>query len=531
MILVTARLCKELRRQWPIPPNTAKQIQHRRSHSCASDLPCVSGSYQERSACCFDCCYDSLYCGGEASVSFSTRRSHVLVIYTLPSFTRIIRSKFESADIIEAQVVCGVQGILAPDSSKVEKAEKATTEDVADDPTAAGSVSPSSPASPSLARIKTWKMPKGFRFTYKGDDRQKWPAGEHNPIPFEEAAHSYQHGPILGAQPADSMPIPGTAPISHEHDEHSPGSPFNPFDGPDLVTKHEKHSVWDDDARLDRPYDNPYFSRPVQNHMWLPRNPGGLLDLDDTVNVFRALTSDPSHGRLGEWIEGGIALTDLPPSIASTSSISERLSPGSITSRHFNGDEEIELPPVIAERVENIHNEKDVERAEGRSLRRPSIITRRTNSSWVRKRSVSISRPATFSNGMPITPRHRGSSFLSAHSFKPQPSFISQASSPPRRGTSHTDAASQWDLHSQTHFAQFGVVSPSLRTRERTRSATGSTPVTMRDAVLGEVIAEEYHATEENRMKEETQTKRATDTPSTRSWMTKWMFSRDPRNE
>lgn len=391
--------------------------------------------------------------------------------------------------------------------------------------------------SSNFARIKTWKMPKGFRFTYKADERQKWPAGEHKPIPFQEAAQTYRQNRNQGNEPADSLPLPepGMAPPVHEADEQAE-RPFNPFEGPDLVTKHEKHPAWDDEARLDRPYDNPYFSRPVQNHMWLPRNPLGLLDLDDTVNVFRALTSDPVHGRLGEWIEAGIALTDLPPSIASTSSYSEHLSPDSVTSLHLSGNEEIDLPPAIAERVENIHNEKEVETTDGQSIRRPSLMTRRTASGGAQKRSISIPRAATFTNGMPIPNRHRAGSFLSATSFMPQPSLLSQTSFPTtRRGTSQTGPASQSDLHSQIHFAQFGIMAPSLIQREgrRTRTGSGSTPVTMRDAVLGEVIAEEYHATSGSRMKEEkeTQSKHTTDTPSTRSWLTKWMFSQGPRNE
>ncbi|KAI5117451.1 hypothetical protein M0805_005828 [Coniferiporia weirii] len=440
-------------------------------------------------------------------------------------FTRICRAKFETADIIEAHIVCGATPPPPPGPDQNGSRSSAVEGDSAGATTVAAGTS---------ARFKTWRLPKGFKFTYNASPHRNRPAGEHKPIPFDDATHftrlrswdgtiRYPYGRTSDPGQMGSLPESQVALSDPDRPDLPPQNLTSPLGRPPLVTQHEKHPAWDDTARLNFPYDNPYFRRPVANHLWLPRDPVGILDLDDTVNVFRALTSEPSLGQLGEWIEGGIALSDLPSSL-SLSDVSERSSLERVMSRELSGDEEIALPSVIAERVENIEKEDEVECAgEGRpsSLRRPSILTqRRTSSSGdARRRTFSQTRAGS-------VPRNRSSSFMSAHSFARQPSFFSQGS-PPRRRSSFADPANQPDLYAQAPFAP-SHVSFGIPPRPRLRTASNSTPVSTREAVVNEVIAEEYHATE-SRLREEAQSVvNSEGALSTRSWLTSWMFARVP---
>ena len=155
------------------------------------------------------------------------------------------------------------------------------------------------------------------------------------------------------------------------------------LEGPPLVVPHEKHPAWDDSASLNRPYDNPYYTGPITNHLWLPRNPAGIPNLDDTVDVFQALTSDPSLGQLGKWIEGGVELAaELPPS-ASVDNLSapdlEHGPSARVTRLELGGGEEIALPPEIHERDKSTRKDTGVDNTEssnGRPCRpaRPSIM-------------------------------------------------------------------------------------------------------------------------------------------------------------
>jgi len=75
-----------------------------------------------------------------------------------------------------------------------------------------------------------------------------------------------------------------------------------------LVSSRPPHPRWNDESDPDHPYDNPYYSRPIRNSLWLPRNPCGLLDLDDTVDLSEALTSSETSGDLGLCIIGSRSL-------------------------------------------------------------------------------------------------------------------------------------------------------------------------------------------------------------------------------
>ena len=65
------------------------------------------------------------------------------------------------------------------------------------------------------------------------------------------------------------------------------------------VTINPLHPPWDDNSLPDQPYENPYYTLPIKDALWLPTNPIGTLDLDMTVTMNVALTSEPGAGNLG----------------------------------------------------------------------------------------------------------------------------------------------------------------------------------------------------------------------------------------
>ncbi|KAH8114732.1 DUF221-domain-containing protein [Phellopilus nigrolimitatus] len=434
----------------------------------------------------------------------------VMLVFTVVFkllFTRICRAKFETADIIESHVVCGVTP-PSPTISKQDNNRQDPVEAVNNDTDA---------ILPSTARFKTWKLPKGFKFTYSANAQRGQAPAEHKPIPFDDVTRFKRLQSWDGALRTPREKVPASRPAESMPElENSPcGSPqyatervTSPLGRPSLVTTHEKHLAWDDSARLDRPYDNPYYIRPIANYLWLPRDPVGILDLDDTVNVFRAITSDPSIGQLGEWVEEGIALEDLPSSL-SFSDVSEL----EHVNRELSGDEMISLPPDIAGPMENIQREEEVEYTEEGRLRRPSMLTRHTSSiSDIRGRGLSLAHP-TFDVGASSS-RNRGMSITSDSTYHRRPSFFSQGS---RRPFPIIDTASQHDLHAQAPYirSRISIATPRIH-NARTVSNT-SKPVSTREAVVSEVIAEE-----------EAHAELASNAPSTRSWLTSWMFSRVP---
>ena len=236
------------------------------------------------------------------------------------------------------------------------------------------------PHDPSSPRYRAWKLPHGLApnlergYSFSNNDltkgggliRGNGASGDHKPIPSaftkeltpEKRALSWngkddakdvpggEKSKTMGSMPNlrnpygfahrtdDGLPTPDSPSSEHRSPTHSrPMSPSNdglPTNKPLLVTPHPPHSAWDDTLRLDHTYDNPYYTRPITNWMWLPRDPamlgkrggdgkGGWLDLDDTVRVWRALTSDIGGGgggrhggRLGEVVGGGDGEGGLP---------------------------------------------------------------------------------------------------------------------------------------------------------------------------------------------------------------------------
>ena len=118
---------------------------------------------------------------------------------------------------------------------------------------------------------------------------------------------------------------------------------------------------------VDLPYDNPFYTRAVDTSLWLPRNPCGPSNLDDTVKMRVSLTIEHAAGELGthryrlpERKSPG-EMSQISPSSMMTQS-DNVASPISFTCEHTatDGTQEIELLPAIVKRVQA--GEADVER-------------------------------------------------------------------------------------------------------------------------------------------------------------------------
>ncbi|KAG1872481.1 hypothetical protein DFJ58DRAFT_652268, partial [Suillus subalutaceus] len=124
----------------------------------------------------------------------------------------------------------------------------------------------------------------------------------------------------------------------------------------------------DDEPRHDIPYDNPSHTRPITNALWLPRNPLGLLDLNDTVDV-------------GHWFGPG---SSAPPVFQLPSSVPGDERPSILVTRQYSGSEDIDLPEGIKSRIVTIDQEVDVESTRPR---RPSLFSRCRSGSNVSMKS------------------------------------------------------------------------------------------------------------------------------------------------
>ncbi|KAH7103405.1 hypothetical protein BKA62DRAFT_696841 [Auriculariales sp. MPI-PUGE-AT-0066] len=290
--------------------------------------------------------------------------------------TRRIRTLFQRADNFEAEVHCGV--LVKDDTEDAVPEEKEIT---AEDLEASGIGVPmprEPPASRPSLQFLTWRLPAGVNFSYsslpvRSHVRQAAPA---KPNPFRNTHNQLRDQRVQSPNVAEWRKTIGPVTMPSEREEPKT-----------VVSVHPKKAPWDDRPRLDRPYINPYYATALDNFLWLPCNPFGPLDLDDSIDMHRALTSEIHTGRLGVWLNdaptvAGAVVTLEPSRILSdgggtaksaeieSSSSSEGLETGTITRstirREISGRETIVgLPEEIARRAQY---ERDIEEAEGAHL-------------------------------------------------------------------------------------------------------------------------------------------------------------------
>ncbi|ELU42799.1 hypothetical protein AG1IA_03175 [Rhizoctonia solani AG-1 IA] len=291
-----------------------------------------------------------------------------------------------------------------------------------------------------------------------------------------------------------------------------------------LVVPHTGREPWDDSPDNTATYDNPYYTQPVPEYLWLPKNPLSLLDLNDTVDLHRALTSEADGGDMTE----SIMLDDE----AAVGSFRDDASMDPFT--EFTGEEDIALSSIIRDRLDHGDVGEDFDYHDGDTS---SIFSRRPSGGTVASRRLrSPNAHRSFSAGV----RRSGGNLLTPIT--------------PNRLRSHSvgvgvDPALQPNLNVQAQFlpSEHGVAPPTIRrlgsglslgrrsvadrrSQEETpcrlnrpRANTGaSVAVTVREALLREVCEEERTATEE-RIRQELQESEHLTAP--RKW-TAWMYAK-----
>lgn len=458
----------------------------------------------------------------------------------------------------------------------------------------------------------TWRFQSRLSFAYgtiPGRHYHHESASRRQPNPFGPSHQPFKRlrsldMPALGAsmaevQPAKqaalSAPIVGAPPMTPAFASPNTGlfssppiSPASPNDNrdiqstrshtsPALVTRHPPHPRWDDESDPELLYENPFYTKDFANSLWLPRDPCGVLNLDDTVELHRSLTSESRIGALGGW--GGdeaLDADDLGLSMIE-SIVSEGHedawdmplveSPAELPAEQggLTGNEEIDLPPVIAARVRQ--GESDVELAPRTPQRRPSLISR-VSSGRLRKPSVDGSLQVQVPPVPPLPQRtptgsRPGSGPRRASTLQPGTGFRSFSGSSTSRSSAHApsflssphresfhgrrasrasadiEMGMRPDYHGQGGAAftrsALSVVNSTATARTYHTASAGGTASRLRqhtrqptmvvsthDAVVEEVIREEQAAAD---MREAEENEEAEKAAQRRPWWSSWAFT------
>jgi len=296
--------------------------------------------------------------------------SAIADIYTL-RITRMCRAQFEKDDIAEAEIALTRRGTInmqadeIPDNGDLSRSSLIQTK-------------------PRHLSMFTWKFPAWVNFSYT--PRHKPLHQRRKPKPLAPKCRSFTRlhsisqdiqqdnkvDPRMHAEPATSFRRPSTSTRLGPITDNFLGT--TEITGP--VVAHRSPIPWDDQTTVDLPYDNPFYTRTYDDVLWLPRNPCGTLNLDDTIDLKISLTTEVSAGQLGTW--PGVLDTNLlqmPQGKDGDFELLEHQSNAVITSLPpIDGTEDIDLPPVIASRVRS--GEDGVEQAV--RPRRPSAYPRQT---------------------------------------------------------------------------------------------------------------------------------------------------------
>ncbi|KAG2153124.1 uncharacterized protein EDB93DRAFT_1136745 [Suillus bovinus] len=448
--------------------------------------------------------------------------------------TRMCRAKFEQDDIEEAQVVCRMGKGESEDSTESQTIPSNYHGDAKD--VAAG-------VGDHPSRFQTWRLPTWVNFSYstvprrpRPHERRKLNSFGPRPCSFSRL-HSVDES---GNPPPTSTQGEASAAVVDQVVESPPSErqrqpPARILTS--LVQRHPPLAAWDDEPHHDIPYDNPYYTRPINNALWLPRDPLGLLDLDDTVDVYQVLTSEPDTGDMGHLFGPG---SSVSPALQPPSSVPGDQQSSFLATRQYSGTEHIDLPEGIKSRIVTIDQEVDVESTRPR---RPSLFSRHRSGSNVSMKSGDRASRGLSGRSQTMDGSHAESRRKSPSDYAPR-SIRERASSylPPSNLHFQSqfralDPGSRPDLHAQAEFArsttsivrhggsQVSLAHPINGTPQEVATTPGEAVVTTREAVVTEAIAEEHLATEE-RLRKEHAAAELNHRSTKRSWFTSWLYAK-----
>lgn len=407
--------------------------------------------------------------------------------------------KFERDDLNEAMIICGFQRVHSYDI-------EAQTFDSKHD-RKNGNVDVEHHPMKQPRTSAKWRGPQTFPFSYATSPPRARRNTHRHPIPFENAT---QYTPVRAESPeAIEYHTESIARDAQSKDVVQPSKDS-------LVSLRPPHPRWNDESDPDHPYDNPYYTKPIGNSLWLPRNPCGQLNLDDTVDLTRALTSTENTGVLGSWLVGSLQRSPLPhlssdiqPSPPPGSPSESSHKPLIAMHRRLSGNEQIVLPPHMASRI----NSADIEDVP--QPKRPPLPGSLRRSSEHDRTDTDAAR-----NGRP-----RGGSFRTdgPSYFGPSP----RSASLPSGGWWKRSASLDPGLLAATGLLPDAQAQVELLLSEEPQEIEeqpAETPtVTPAEAVAQEAIVEEHAAAEDRVKREEEEAEQNT---REHPWWMRWLFSR-----
>jgi hypothetical protein len=448
--------------------------------------------------------------------------------------TRLCRAQYEDDDIAEANVICRMLDQRHGDPENFGSEVDLTN----------GEAMHIDPRDGTMSRLtqkfRTLRLPGWINFSYSTIPHR---AHGHRQKPNPFRPHFGRLGFLDGAANDESsasppgvgtvLSIPMQASLIAEDQNPLAAKPLSLLTG--AVDSHPPTVAWNDNSHVEVPYENPYYTRAISDILWLPRDPFGILDLDDTVDLRVSLTSEPSAGQLGQWhgnVQSPLPGSPLPPVFTPsiTGSVDDRRSilipsPG----KQYSGNENIELPSGIASRVANLEKEGDVERVQ---LKRPSLFGHRTSSNKDRESTIGIrpqsSHKSTTDKQRPPPLDFRPSSTSGERDSRVTSSHLSAG--PSEQGIRFDPTATEVrpDAHAQVELTQSTLAPGNLSLANlpqtpSTANVAQARQVTTQEAVFNEVIAEEQEAAEERLKEEQTEADHAN---SKKSWLTSWIYAR-----
>ncbi|KAG6868986.1 hypothetical protein C0993_006508 [Termitomyces sp. T159_Od127] len=394
--------------------------------------------------------------------------------------TRMCRAQFEHDDVDEANLVCNLQGVafqgIQTDAQNL------------NDPI------PCMPC-PKVRNpsVLSWRLPDWIDFSY-ATVRSQYPR-HRQPSPIHP-----QNLKFCRAKPHhDFETLRKTPPSTESPREKCTDDPLTEVSGP--VVKHAPPVPWDDETTVDLPYDNPFYTRKFDNVLWLPRDPFGTLNLDDTVDLRFSLSVDVAAGQLETWSNLNENVYAEHASDKYSPGLGKKSSTGSL--RQINGTENIKLPPGIARRIECKGDVESTLRSWRPSTsRRKSIGATSTSIDAGTVRRPPALRGDSLPEDLRGLERGRTSSIFAAAQSN---SYIAVQGSLPQV---HGQVLS---LHTNDSISRLSNVSCDIPTN-----------ITARQAIFNEILAEE-RAVMVDQNEDENQAQKAA---SGKSWLTAWMFNR-----
>jgi hypothetical protein len=417
----------------------------------------------------------------------------------------------------EAEIVCGRDG-FARDTSEYGSTSEDITNDISNNALIWKAHQPSS--------IWTKHIPGWMNFSYSTVRQRVRHPIRRQPNPFGPQISSFSrlesislHRYTTSDEPDHNAEVGGPArfDVDDQRAEHILKEPrpvmnSNPWTRDDvlepskLVVRHPAPAAWDDEPHMDLPYDNPYYTRPIDNVLWLPRDPFGILDLDDTVDLRVSLTSNIHCGQLGTWL--GQEVGSSPKPLAADANPLQTSGQTEIPRRQYSGSEEIELPLAIAKRVQALEEEEDVEDF---TPRRPSVFGSRKLSSGDGN-GLRGARKPSMGDGFRSYSSSSGGRKRSASVFSALEAPQTAADQP---------SGTRPDIHAQADFVRSNLSVMHASTSQLSVAIPRSQSITTHDAVVTEVIAQETSALVD-RLEDEWAESRS----NPRSWLTAWMFAK-----